>query len=56
MNDVDACVTAGSIPPGRKPAEHTAVGTICRGVNIGALKCNSRKEIGDEKSFDLNLG
>jgi len=31
-------------------------GAICPSVNIEVRKRNSRKEIGGEKSFDLNLG
>jgi len=31
-------------------------GVICPSVNIEVRKRNSRKEIGGEKSFDLNLG
>lgn len=56
MTGVAHAARAGSIPSRGMPVTPTADRAICPPVNIEMRKRNSRKEIGAEKSFDLNLG
>ncbi|MFV8167166.1 hypothetical protein ACNQVK_34495 [Mycobacterium sp. 134] len=56
MTGVAHAARAGSIPSRGMPVSPIAVGAFCPSVNIEVRKRNSRKEIGGEKSFDLNLG